>query len=165
MYRHAVGWRTGQPSGIAHEASGEARGSLWRQISHNRFPAVQLYEFEHRHRRRADAVSAAGTEPLHRHRRAVGSGSEQRRRIRAAALHEGDQQRMVSRHGERDLPEHELHRTIRSGIRADSVRRSHLQDGLQQDAGIAHSQRRGSDHRRSSGSDGNCAQLRHYEHR
>ena len=69
---------------------------------------------------------------------AVGSGSELWRRVRAAAVHDGEERLVVSRYGKRDLPEHELHRAVRSGLRADTLRRPHLQDGLLQDACGAH---------------------------
>ena len=35
-----------------------------------------------------------------------------------------------TRHGQRHLPEHQLHRPLRPGIRADPLGRPHLQDGL-----------------------------------
>lgn len=81
-----LGGGQGQPPGRADQPYGQARRALWRQVSHHRFSAFQLRQQRHRHRGRADAVSAPGAQRLYRLGRAVGSGRKQRRRVCAAPL-------------------------------------------------------------------------------
>ena len=89
VHRHAACGRARVQAGHTDQEHGQAGRAVWGQIPYNRLSAVELLQFGHRRCGRAYAVSAAGAERVSGLGPAVGSGQNQRRRVRAAALCQG----------------------------------------------------------------------------
>ena len=163
MHCHAAGRRTGQPPLCPHRRHGKARRSLRRQVPHHRLPPLQLHQFRHRHRGRADPVPPPGAEQLYRQRTALGPGRVHRRRPHPASLPGGQGRHLVQGHRQRHLSEPGLHRYARPRVRGHPLRRPHLQDGLFRHAGPPQGGKRRLHHLRHGGALGRGAPLRHHE--
>ena len=145
--RHSwsIACRRGRRAAVSTDAGpGQAGGAVWRALPHHRHHAFQLHQLRAAPGVRPHAVQGAVAEPAHPRRVDGDCGAGAGRVLRADAAHAAHRRQLVHGHGGRRLPEHLLDRQRAAEARDHSLRRPHLQDGLQPHAGLPQGdQRRG----------------------
>ena len=131
----ACGW-SGRTALPPHPRSRQTGCALWRTLPHHRHHPLQLHQLRPAQGLHPHAVQGALAQPAHPRRLDGHRGPGAGRVLRADAAHAAHRRQLVHGHRRRGLPEYLLHRQRTAEVHDHPLRRPHLQDGLQPDAGV-----------------------------